>query len=148
MRGAPRGRELPGCRAGLAGWRAGTLAANSACACHLVAPQCEISPKKAAGVVHKLLLQAKANAVTNAGLMESHLRVGACAGRRSVPCCRPHARPAADLVAQAAAACVGAMLWRQPCAPALAAVHRPHLHHPALHPVCAQPRRGWARAST
>lgn len=45
--------------------------------CSLPLPQCEISPKKSAGLVRKVLLQAKANAVTNTGLMESHLRVGA-----------------------------------------------------------------------
>ncbi len=38
--------------------------------------QCEISPKKSAGLVRKVLLSARANATNNLGLDESRLRVG------------------------------------------------------------------------
>ncbi|PRW39363.1 50S ribosomal L22-like isoform X2 isoform A [Chlorella sorokiniana] len=38
--------------------------------------QCSISPKKSAGLVRKVLLSARANAVSNLGLDDSRLRVG------------------------------------------------------------------------
>lgn len=41
--------------------------------------QCQVSPKKSAGLVQKVLLSAKANAVNNLGLDEERLRVGECA---------------------------------------------------------------------
>ena len=50
--------------------------------------QCAISPKKSAGLVQKVLLSAKANAVNNLGLEESRLRVGesgCCATRCDLP---------------------------------------------------------------
>lgn len=106
--------------------------------------QCEISPKKSAALVRKALLQAKANAVTNAGLMESHLRVGA--PRRAA-----QGLLAVSVVWQPLAARASATPLRRCAAAARRLFARSLTSDPPL--ACAaaptlQPRRGWARAST